>query len=152
MRLRAFLHKLKTASSFTPLQWQIFLLAYFFLIQTRLALRISPSRLVEKALSQKALTVPDDKVFREELLRYFHLAWRYQIKPPNCLPTALAKQALLAHFGFSTRIRIGVQKENEILKAHAWLENASGEVLQEANSFSYSPLNYLKNEAGHGHI
>jgi len=60
---------------------------------------------------------------RRSLLRLFKIAWRYQLVKPNCLPTSLALQSFLANYGYPSRLQIGVQKNGDALKAHAWLED-----------------------------
>jgi len=52
------------------------------------------------------------------------VAIRYQIRPVRCLQRALVLQRLLAKQGLETELKIGVQKRNGILFAHAWLESA----------------------------
>jgi len=40
----------------------------------------------------------------------------------NCLPRALAAQAMLRRRGVPSRLCLGVAREGEALSAHAWLE------------------------------
>jgi hypothetical protein len=41
----------------------------------------------------------------------------------NCLVRAIAGRAMLAHYGFSSRIRLGVRKNDlDHLEGHAWLD------------------------------
>ena len=124
MILKAILKKLKTASGFSAAQWKMIAQAYFFLLKARLLLLFFPLSLVQKAMFP---TDCDDSKrlpshLQRELLSFFKTARRYQMTKPNCLATSLALQAFLTHYGFSTRIRIGVRKEGEALQAHAWCE------------------------------
>lgn len=150
--MRVFLHKLKTASSFSPADWFLFIQAYFYLVKTRFLMWIFPSRLVEKALFKNSHGLKESSRLpvrsKEYLLKFFRLAWRYQGVTANCLPTSLAQQAFLAHYGFPTKIRIGIQKEDEKLKAHAWLESKTGETFGDGKGDRFNPLQSLEKENG----
>jgi hypothetical protein len=114
------------------------------LLKARCSIFISSENSVQKSLFKKPGEKFKKGIFsKKELFDLFHLAWRYQIFKPNCLPTSMAKQAFLAHYGFPTQIRIGVQKEGEKLKAHAWLEDGPGDILGEPQD-AYHPLHFLK--------
>ncbi|GEM_PF-6159285 len=123
MKLKALFGKLKTASSLSLNQWETIGLAYCLLLKARLLLLLSPPRAVEQALNQRREISNRKRSYpKEELLRLFYIAWRSQPGRPNCLPTALAQQALLSRYGFPAQFRIGVLKENGKFQAHAWCE------------------------------
>ena len=48
--------------------------------------------------------------------------------PLTCLAEALAGRALLARYGLSSELRIGVRRSDSMIEAHAWLE-CPGDVL-----------------------
>jgi hypothetical protein len=59
----------------------------------------------------------------------------------NCLVRALATQALLSNYGYSSELKIGVRKAaNGGLAAHAWLESAGAIVIGEFELDRYVPL------------
>lgn len=56
----------------------------------------------------------------------------------TCLTNALTGQVLLSQNGYSSKLRIGVTKEEEF-EAHAWLE-MEGEVVMGESEREYVPL------------
>jgi hypothetical protein len=59
----------------------------------------------------------------------------------NCLVRALATQAMLARYGYSSDLRIGARKAAPgALAAHAWLESAGTVVIGEVEMDNYVPL------------
>ena len=146
--MKVLLRKLKTALSFSTLQWKTFLTAYFLLLQAQWRVLVSSQKIVEKTLFEKSAgKSPKGALSKKELFDLFRLAWRYQIIKPNCLPTSLALQAFLSRYGFAGQIRIGVRKEDEKLKAHAWLETGSEDILSDL----YDPLDVLEKESNSEH-
>jgi transglutaminase superfamily protein len=74
-----------------------------------------------------------------------HIAWavtvaaRY-IPGSKCLVQALAGRKLLANYGFSSAIHIGVAKDSKNwLNAHAWVE-AEGKTVIGGDTAAYAPL------------
>jgi hypothetical protein len=76
--------------------------AWWRLLAADLALRLRPTRALERALAASAAA---------------HHVW-----PMRCLPRSIALQQLLATRGVPARLRIGVRKESGGLTAHAWVE------------------------------
>jgi hypothetical protein len=71
-------------------------------------------------------------------------ASRY-IPDATCLPQALALQALLAHSGHSSRVEIGVAKdEAHLLEAHAWVTCGDQVVIGGPHVARYSSLKVLQ--------
>ena len=59
----------------------------------------------------------------------------------NCLVRALATQAMLGRYGYSSELRIGARKAAQgALAAHAWLESAGTVVIGEVELDNYVPL------------
>jgi hypothetical protein len=61
----------------------------------------------------------------ERAYRYAHwleVASRYHIVRARCLHRSLALHHWLRQEGVPSRLQIGVQKENQALRAHAWVE------------------------------
>ena len=137
------LRKLRTAFSFSPKQWRLFLSAYGLLLRARFLVRFFSAQAVEKALAgngsvahqepNEAVSAPraallsrqnNNITSKTELLDLFRLAWRYQWKRPKCLATSLAKQLFLERYGIPTNLRIGVHKQDNKLLGHAWCEDS----------------------------
>ena len=51
-----------------------------------------------------------------------HAADRHGVVHPSCLTRSLALWWLLGRQGITSRLRIGIRKENGKLEAHAWVE------------------------------
>ena len=59
----------------------------------------------------------------------------------NCLVRALAPQAMIGRYGYSSELRIGARKSAQGgLAAHAWLESAGTVVIGEFELDGYVPL------------
>lgn len=62
--------------------------------------------------------------------RMVNAADRHGLVHPSCLAKSLTLWWLLARQGISSRLRIGIRKEEEKLEAHAWVER-NGTALNE---------------------
>ena len=58
------------------------------------------------------------------LARLVESAARHHLRPMTCLTRSLALQALLRRQGIEADLRIGVRREDGLLRAHAWVEHA----------------------------
>jgi Transglutaminase-like superfamily len=74
-------------------------------------------------------------------------AWAVQaaarrIPRASCLTQALALQSLLARAGESSRLRLGVAKDDGKFEAHAWLESGGRVVIggRDVDRFAQLPL------------
>ena len=78
--------------------------------------------------------------------RLVNIAARYSALPVNCLPRSVVVWWLLRHAGVAADLRIGVQKEADVLMAHAWVELAgvpvgdTGSGRYRAFALSFAPL------------
>jgi len=63
--------------------------------------------------------------------RWLRVASRYHVVRARCLHCSLALHRWLRQEGVPSRLRIGVQKENQVLSAHAWVE-VGGHVVSDA--------------------
>jgi hypothetical protein len=63
---------------------------------------------------------------KQILLRQINTALRHLRLDSNCLINSLVKRDILMKSGYSETIVVGIRKENEMIRAHAWLscENA----------------------------
>jgi hypothetical protein len=93
-------------------------------IVVRVALGLMPFYMILNILQKIRMVVKHDTMQKQPWV----YAWAIRATSPyvpgsRCLCQALAGQVLLALKGFSTELRIGVQKSDSSgLKAHAWLE------------------------------
>ena len=126
MKLKILIRKLKTASTFSLVQWQVIGAAYFFLLKSQFLLFFSPLYSIEKVLSKSHPSSNRRLLFtQKKLISFFQIAERYQLKKPNCLGISLAKCLFLTYYGYPTQVQIGVLKQGGGLKAHAWCEENS---------------------------
>jgi hypothetical protein len=113
----------------------------------RVALSLLPSRLVLRTvdrLSRRALRRarhgPDAALPPHRLGGLVRAAAR-RVPAATCLTQALAGQMLLARHGYSSRLQIGVARdEGGAFRAHAWLEAAAGIVLGGEVSGQFTPM------------
>ena len=64
-----------------------------------------------------------------EVARMIEIAGRRGIVRATCVPQALLTWGILRREGFEVSIRIGVRRDGELLRAHAWVEHR-GEPLE----------------------
>jgi hypothetical protein len=67
------------------------------------------------------------------LARLIAAAANHTFLPSTCLTRSLLLHSMLLRRGVASHLRIGVRKENQILKAHAWVEVAGVPVNDEAD-------------------
>ena len=60
--------------------------------------------------------------------RLVNIAARYSVLAVNCLPRSVVLWWLLRRAGVAADLRIGAQKEADVLMAHAWVEFAGAPV------------------------
>jgi hypothetical protein len=62
----------------------------------------------------------------------------------TCLPQAIATRSLLAGYGIASDLKLGVQRTEEGLRAHAWLEREGQVVIGGSESRErFAPLGDL---------
>ncbi len=71
---------------------------------------------------------PADVARARGAARWLAIAARHHVVGAHCLHRALALHAALRHAGLESVLRIGVRKEDGVLRAHAWVE-LGGEVV-----------------------
>jgi transglutaminase superfamily protein len=114
----------------------LFLRAMAMLPLVSLSLRFVGFRATRTAL-QKTLPPPlpqldSDFVNKSAALvgHMVHAADRHSLIHPSCLAKSLTLWWLLGRHGITSRLRIGIRKENGKLEAHAWVER-EGSALNE---------------------
>ncbi len=67
------------------------------------------------------------------LVRLTERVARHHLRPMNCLRRTLAARLILARRGISSSAHIGVRiGDDQVLRAHAWLSDGHGGVLNDA--------------------
>jgi len=112
--------------------------AFFRLLAVSILLRLVPRTRIELHNYGKALLAIHDVPSRGDVCKAVVIAADY-VPGATCLVRCLVARAMLARFGFSTQIRIGVLKDSSNLQAHAWLEQR-GSVLFGGDVARYSEL------------
>lgn len=85
-------------------------------------------RLTERMVSSRRSEDPDHVEPKERGAVVRRIVWAVMVAGrrivPNrpCLTQALAARVMLQRRGITTTLRIGVKKEEDVLAAHAWLE------------------------------
>lgn len=112
---------------------RLFLEAVRLAVSVEVDLRIRSFTTVLAGLnvsSDTGLCRPPDEVVSPAIIRRaIHRAYRVVPFTPTCLKESLIFCRLARRRGYSTVLRIGVQKANGLLRAHAWVEDRSGAVL-----------------------
>lgn len=74
--------------------------------------------------------LPNDLTRAHQYARWLDVASRFHIVSAHCLHRSLALHRWLLNEGLPSDLRIGVRKENNELKAHAWVE-LDGQILND---------------------
>ena len=76
-----------------------------------------PQRPASEAGAQQSVSI-------ERMAWLVAVAARYHLQPMRCLVQSMTLQRLLRRQGIPAELRIGVQREGDSIKAHAWLEES----------------------------
>jgi hypothetical protein len=103
-----------------------------------------------------ARDITDDELERAHRYgRWIDVAGRHHLVRAQCLHRSLVLHRWLRSDGLPSELRIGVRKENEVLRAHAWVE-LSGHVVYESPDViaAFTPLAgpNLEQVAGRGRV
>lgn len=116
----------------------------------RLALWLLPLRVVRQLLARAARPTSVTGVSQDRI-RWAIAAARRVVPRADCLPQALAAEALLTQGGHPAELRIGVIKsDRDRLEAHAWVECGGRVVVGELREglSRYTPLPPLPRPRG----
>lgn len=111
---------------------RILVRAWGYLLIAYIALRVLPVRRVEvllESLSRKQ----NKKISSARLARLVEVAARFHLRPMTCLLRSLVLRALLRQHGIEADLLIGVRRDNGVLQAHAWIEDAGHPVGEPAD-------------------
>lgn len=99
--------------------------AWFLLLLVGVALRILPLPRVQALLRRVVPPHPQQSVFAigaDRLSWLVGAAARRHLWSVSCLEKSLALQALLRRCHSRPELKIGVRREGDVLRAHAWVE------------------------------
>jgi hypothetical protein len=128
--------KLRTAMRFSACDWGLLLQAWLLLVAVDLGLRGVGFKRVQAFAAGTAGETRDGAEAAAVIRRVGRLvdaAARHHVYAMTCLRRALVLQRLLGARGVETELRLGVERERDALRAHAWLERG-GRVIGEAAS------------------
>ena len=106
----------------------LFLRALAMLPLVSLSLRLrgfQPTRsTLQRTLARRTPQVDSDSLNMKMVLaaHMVNAADRHGLVHPSCLAKSLTLWWLLGRQGISSRLRIGIRKQNDQLEAHAWVE------------------------------
>ena len=118
------LRKIKKIFKYKPFEILELAVLSFFLVVAHLYLKCSSAEKILRFLksldhSPKNLKWPEPRL--HQFISLLETADR-NLGRPSCLRKALALAFLFRLTGFPAELRIGITRENQTLKAHAWLE------------------------------
>ncbi len=122
------LEKLRRFSALEPPAQKLFLQALALLPVISLSLRWQGFRATQEALQRLLTTRPPEQnleVGSGQVALFAHMvhaADRHGLIHPSCLAKSLTLWWLLGRQGITSRLRIGIRKQNGQLEAHAWVE------------------------------
>lgn len=128
--------KLRRLKELTARERQFLLSAMVMLPFSVLALRLVGLQRYQRWLNRGRIALKpalncDPVVAAKQASRMVNIAARYGLVRATCLPQSLTLAWLMRRMGQESQLQIGVRKENEVLKAHAWVE-WQGYVLNDA--------------------
>lgn len=117
--------------------------AWTYLFVARVALPVMPLPQVGALLDHLPMGSARDArpLPAAHLARLVDVAARNHVRPMTCLSRSLALRTLLHRQGGEADLRIGVRREEDRLKAHAWVEQAGAPVGEPADTAGlFAPL------------
>ncbi len=122
--------RVQQLSTLTLVEWKLLVAALFLLPAVALMLRLfgflRTKRLFTRLLMFDPVTTLSKREVLEEdvqgLVRMVNVGARYGFYRANCLKKSLVLYAFLLKWGLSPEIRLGVQRRDDQLYAHSWVE------------------------------
>jgi hypothetical protein len=126
--LKTIRRKLRAARTLSATERWTLCQAWALLLAVDVGLRTLPFPQVQRAIAGVQPSMSGEsgqtQATIQRLQRLVSVAARNHLYPMTCLRRSLALQWLLRRRGIVTQLRLGVQKEERDLNAHAWLEYA----------------------------
>ncbi|HEU4752133.1 MAG TPA: lasso peptide biosynthesis B2 protein [Armatimonadota bacterium] len=132
--------RLSSLARCSPRERSLLLQASAWLLLARVALLLplaSARRLLDRL---SPLRPPRGDVSATEIGRAVERAGCRLLGDRSCLPQALAGRALLHRHGHSGEIRFGVNREEQPISAHAWVESGGRIVIGGVHAEAYRLL------------
>ena len=151
---RSMRSRFRAAVALSPRDRRALAQAWFGLLSVDVALRVLPFRWVQELLAVRRKGSGDGwhgeaAVAVQRMVWLVGVAGRNHLYPMGCLRRSLVLQWLLGRRGIATDLRIGVQRDGDELRAHAWLEHAGQLVGDgEAGTLDYVPLSGTRVQQG----
>jgi hypothetical protein len=118
--------KLRSASHFSQSEWQYLAQAWFWLLFFDIGLRTRSFSALQQYAAEMRHT-DESPVRTQALIQSLNTAVERarhnHIYPMTCLRRSLALQKMLGNHGIVATLKIGVQKMDGKLVAHAWIES-----------------------------
>lgn len=133
--LKSLEHKALLARQLALSDWLVLAKAWWLLFFFHTALRwISYERLMTSAnrIAGSSIEPPHILIFAQRLHRLVGFASRLHLIPMTCLIRSLTLQQMLIRRNIPAQVRIGVQKVQDAMYAHAWVE-VNGEPVGEVD-------------------
>lgn len=136
--LKSFKDKAHLARQLSLLDWLTLAEAWWLLFFFYLAIRkISFERLLNQSLpiSEKKTNPYHALIIAQRFQRLVGFASRLHLMPMTCLIKSLTLQKILSRQNISAQVKIGAQKIQAVIVAHAWVE-VDGKPIGEADDVS----------------
>ena len=120
--------------------------AWMLLWSLRLSLWLNPAATLNRVQRQSVnrYNVVHAPVY--QILWVVQFTSHYVLRP-TCLTQGLAAKALLAKFGYDSKLHMGVAHDDEKLEAHAWLTHQGQVILGDVEDLArYRPLSTAKGQ------
>ena len=112
------------------------------MVLIRVSLSICPFRVVHRVVRRLAASPARPTVVSVQAVTWSVLTVARRVPGSNCLTQALAAWFLLSRAGHPSTMQIGVVKDRDELKAHAWVES-EGLTIFGASKEVFEPLPLL---------
>jgi len=119
-------NKLGAILSLSTRDWRLFWQAWGMLLVVDLGLRTVSYTRLQRMVEKACRGCPEHGTDKNDVIRQtwqmVEIASRNHLYAMTCLRRSLTLQWVLARNDIPTAMRFGVNKENDLLNAHAWLE------------------------------
>jgi hypothetical protein len=137
------MHRRRSFTSITAREAWLLSQAVFYTVATRLALWTVPSAHLLRFVRRRVDRIPADGGAGEptgHTVAWSVRAASRRIPRASCLTQALAVQLLLARYGYSSKLQIGVARKDGHFVAHAWVEFGGRIVTGDDGHGQFQPL------------
>ena len=149
MPARGLLTKIKKFKNLPAIKRALLIEAFFLMMAIRVGLMVFPffklRSWVKRHLSRRAH--PYAGVEASQIAWSVQVAGRMIPRASECLVQAFVGEILCRRFGVSVDLKLGVLRDqHNLFRAHAWLENGEGVILDGLKNNRYTPLPFQESE------